>query len=64
MQKYPRITESYACILKIFGIIFLLFINFFISFSAQPQSYQSMSQLRYLHENLSNEFQYQNNHLD
>ena len=32
MQKYPHITESYVCILKIFAIMFLLLINFFISF--------------------------------
>ena len=24
MQKYPHITESYACILKMFAIMFLL----------------------------------------
>ena len=32
MQKYPRITESYDCSIKMFGIMFLLLINFLISF--------------------------------
>ena len=32
MQEYPHITESDACILKIFAILFLLFIKFLISF--------------------------------
>ena len=32
IQKYPHITELYACILKIFAITFLLPINFLISF--------------------------------
>ena len=32
IEKYPHITESYACILKILAIIFLLPINFLISF--------------------------------
>ena len=32
MQKYPHITESYACILKMLVIMFLLLINFLISF--------------------------------
>ena len=31
MQKYPHIIESYACILKIFVLIFLLLINTLIS---------------------------------
>ena len=31
IQKYPHIIESYACILKIFAITFLLPINFIIS---------------------------------
>ena len=30
--KYPHITESYACILEIFLIIFLFPMNFLISF--------------------------------
>ena len=33
IQKYPHITESYACILKMFVIMFLLLINFLISFA-------------------------------
>ena len=32
VQKYPHITESYACTLKIFAIMFLLPTNFLISF--------------------------------
>ena len=32
IQKYPHITESYACILKIFAIMFLLLIILLISF--------------------------------
>ena len=32
IQKYPHITESYACILKIFVSMFLLLIHFLISF--------------------------------
>ena len=32
IQKHPHITESYACILKIFVIMFLLFKSFLISF--------------------------------
>ena len=32
IQEYPHITESHACILKIFATIFLLLINFLISF--------------------------------
>ena len=31
MQKYPQITESYACILKMFAIMLLLLTNFFTS---------------------------------
>ena len=31
-QKYPHITESYACILKMFVLMFLLLINVLISF--------------------------------
>ena len=32
MQKYPHITESYACIVKMFAIMFLLLTSFLISF--------------------------------
>ena len=32
IQKYPHITESYACILKMFAVMFLLLIIFLISF--------------------------------
>ena len=32
MQKYPHIIELYACVLKTFIVIFLLPINFLISF--------------------------------
>ena len=32
IQKYPHITESYACILKMFVLMFLLLINVLISF--------------------------------
>ena len=32
IQKYPHIIESYACILKIFAVMFLLLINALISF--------------------------------
>ena len=32
IQEYPDITESYACILKIFVCMFLLSINIIISF--------------------------------
>ena len=32
IQKYPHIIESYACILKIFVLMFLLLINALISF--------------------------------
>ena len=30
IQKYPHITKSYACILKMFVLMFLLLINFLI----------------------------------
>ena len=63
IQKYPHITESYACFLKIFAIMFLLLIKFLLEY-VQPQSYQNMSQFWYLHIMLSNEFQYQNAHQD
>ena len=33
IQKYPNITESYVCTLKIFVIMFLLLMNFLISFA-------------------------------
>ena len=32
IQKYQHITEPYACILKIFAIMFYLLISFLISF--------------------------------
>ena len=32
IQKYPHITESYACILKMLAIMFFLLIIFLISF--------------------------------
>ena len=32
IQKYPHITESYACSLKTFAIMFLLLINFLTYF--------------------------------
>ena len=32
IQKYPHIIESYACILKMFVLMFLLLINALISF--------------------------------
>ena len=32
IQKYPHIIESYACILKIFVVMFLLLINTLTSF--------------------------------
>ena len=32
IQKYPHITESYACVLKMFAVMFLLLRNFLISF--------------------------------
>ena len=32
IQKYPHITDSYACILKMFVLMFLLLINLLISF--------------------------------
>ena len=32
IQKYPQIIESFACILKIFVVMFLLLINVLISF--------------------------------
>ena len=32
MQKYPHIIESFACILQVFVLMFLLYLNFFISF--------------------------------
>ena len=32
IQKYRHITESYACILKMFVLMFLLLINVLISF--------------------------------
>ena len=62
IEKYPHITESYACILKIFAIMLLLLIEFLEY--VQPQSYQSMPQFWYLHIMLSNKFQYQNTHQD
>ena len=49
IQKYPHITESYACSLKIFAIMCLLLME-----CAQPQSYQSMSQFCYSHIIISN----------
>ena len=32
IQKYPHITESYACILKMLAIMFFLLMIFLISF--------------------------------
>ena len=66
MRKYPHITESYACILKLFANMFLLLIKCLIFFLErdQPQSYHSMSQSCYLHIMLSNDYQYQNTHQD
>ena len=32
LKKYPHITELYACILKTFVLMFLLLINYLISF--------------------------------
>ena len=62
IQKYPDITESYVCILKIFFVIgdplvFLLPIEFRIYFvtCSTPNS---------MHKKQSNEFQYQNTHQD
>ena len=54
IQKHPPITESYACILKIFAMPLLL-IKFLIFFgiSSTPKSPQP-----------SNEFQHQNTHQD
>ena len=36
IQKYPKIIESYACILKVFVVIVLLHINFLISIRIKP----------------------------
>ena len=38
IQKYPHITESYACILKIFFATTDLWINILISFGICPTS--------------------------
>ena len=65
IQKYPHITESYACILKIFVIIFLLPINFMISFgicsTPKESKYVTVLLFRY---NATNEFQYYDIHHD
>ena len=42
IQKYPHITESYACILKIFVVIFSLPISFeFVLECKQHQNYEN-----------------------
>ena len=38
IRKYPHIPESYACILKMFACMFLLPINFLISFGIYSTS--------------------------
>ena len=65
IQKYPHIIESYACILKIFAIMFLLLINFLISFEicSTPKLSKYIT-VTYLHLLLSSELQYQNAHQD
>ena len=51
IQKYPHIIESYACILKIFVVIFLMPINFLISCgicsTLKPSKYVTLSLFLY-----------------
>ena len=65
IQKCPHIIESFACILKIFAIMFLLLINLLISCGmCSVPKLPHMSQFFHLHIMLSNEFQYLNTHQD
>ena len=41
IQKYPHITESYACILKMFAVMFLFLANSLISFGMCSYSKES-----------------------
>ena len=41
IQKYPHITESYACILEMFVLMFLLLINVLISFGIRSTPKES-----------------------
>ena len=57
MEKYPHITELYACILKIIVVTFLLSINILISF----EICSNLKLLKYLtllhsHTKLSNDY--------
>ena len=64
IQKYALIIESYACILKIFVVMFLLSINVFISLGILLQNYENKEHRYDEHTNESNEFQYQSIHQD
>ena len=52
VQKYPQIIESYACILKIFALIFLLSINYLISFGicSTPKESKQVTSLLFTHK--------------
>ena len=58
--------KSYACILKIFVIMFLLPINFMIYFEicSTPKESKCVSKYYYSHTTLPNEFQYNDIHQD
>ena len=56
IQKCPHIIESFACILEIFAVIFLLSMNSLISLEyVQLQRCQSRFNLYNSHTKLSNE---------
>ena len=65
VQKYPQIIESYTCILKIFALIFLLSINYLISFGicSTPKESKQVTSLLWTYKQ-HNEFQYQSTHQD
>ena len=65
IQKYAHITESFACILKMFVLMFLLLINILISFGicSTPKESKQVT-FFYSHAKQPNESQYQTIHQD
>ena len=65
MQKYLHITESYACTLKMFVLMFLFLINALISLGLCSTPKESKQEhYYYSHAKQPYEFQYQNTHQD
>ena len=64
IQKYPHIIESYACILRIFVLIFLFLINVSISLGicSTPKLSKYVTTLFFTCKTI--QCQYQNTHLD